>query len=507
MRRREVILAGLSWPVLGLWGANAQAAKPAAPPASTAFGEDTVPALARALAAQPFKPQSKQLPASLEKIGYDQYRGIRYNPDQALWRGLGLPFQAQFFHRGFFFRDRVDVYEVEGGRAQPVTYKPSQFRFEGVSAPSENDLGYAGFRLHAPLNRPEYFDEICAFLGASYFRAVAKGQAYGLSARGLAIKTADPAGEEFPVFRAFWLERPARDARRAIVHALMDSPSAAAAFRFVIVPGAETVFDVSMRLYPRVSLDRAGIAPLTSMYQFDANDRNGIDDYRPAVHDSDGLALINGRGEQIWRPLHNPAVLQESAFEDRAPRGFGLMQRKRAFADYADSEAHYERRPSLWVEPVGDWGEGSVRLIEIPTADEFHDNIVAYWRPAQALAPGREHRFDYRLHWCDRHEWLPQLATVAGTRIGAGGKGTRRIVIDLAGGALTQLPAGSEPRAVVSASKGQVANVVAHAMPVPGTWRVAFELDPGQERSVELRMRLEDARGALSEIWLYRWTA
>jgi glucans biosynthesis protein len=507
MRRREVILAGLSWPLLGLCGADAHAEKAAARPASTAFGEDTVPALARALAAQPFKPQSKQLPASLEKIGYDQYRGIRYNPDQALWRGLGLPFQAQFFHRGFFFRDRVDVYEVSGGRAQPVTYRPSQFSFAGTAAPSENDLGYAGFRLHAPLNRPEYFDEVCAFLGASYFRAVAKGQAYGLSARGLAIKTADPAGEEFPVFRAFWLERPARDARRVIVHALMDSPSAAAAFRFAIVPGAETVFDVSMRLYPRVDLDRAGIAPLTSMYQFDASDRNGIDDYRPAVHDSDGLALINGRGEQVWRPLHNPSVLQESAFEDEKPRGFGLMQRKREFADYADSEAHYEKRPSLWVEPVGDWGAGSVRLIEIPTADEFHDNIVAYWRPAQPLAAGREHRFDYRLHWCDRHEWLPNLAAVSGTRIGAAGKGARRVVIDLAGGTLAELPAGAEPRAAVTASKGKVANVVAHAMPARGTWRVAFELDPGQERSIELRMRLEDARGPLSETWLYRWTA
>ncbi|UHQ24702.1 glucan biosynthesis protein [Lysobacter sp. 5GHs7-4] len=503
MRRREVILAGLSWPLLGLWSAPTRAAAAAA----TAFDEDTVPALARALAAQAFKPQSKQLPASLEKIGYDQYRGIRYNPDQALWRGLNLPFQAQFFHRGFFFRDRVDIYDVSGGRATPVVYRPSQFRFQGVSAPSENDLGYAGFRLHAPLNRPDYFDEVCAFLGASYFRAVAKGQAYGLSARGLAIKTADPAGEEFPVFRAFWLERPAAGAQRAIVHALMDSPSAAAAFRFTIVPGAQTVFDVSMRLYPRVSLDRVGIAPLTSMYQFDANDRNGIDDYRPAVHDSDGLALINGRGEQIWRPLHNPAVLQESAFEDRAPRGFGLMQRKREFADYADSEAHYERRPSAWVEPVGDWGEGSVRLIEIPTADEFHDNIVAYWRPAQPLAAGREHRYDYRLHWCDRHEWLPRLATVSGTRIGAGAKHTRRIVIDLSGGTLAQLPAGSEPRAVVSAGTGKVANVVAHAMPARGTWRIAFELDPGSERSVELRARLEDAGGALSETWLYRWTA
>ncbi|RDZ27872.1 glucan biosynthesis protein [Lysobacter silvisoli] len=520
MRRRELVLAGLSWPVLGLWGANgnARAAQAAGASASAGEGEGalqgggkfddgTVPALASALAAQPFRAQSKQLPASLEKIGYDQYRSIRYNPDRALWRAQGLPFQAQFFHRGFFFRDRVDIFEVADGRASPVTYKPEQFRFDGTAAPRENDLGYAGFRLHAPINRADYFDEVCAFLGASYFRAVAKGQAYGLSARGLALKTADPAGEEFPVFRAFWLQRPARGENKAVVHALMDSPSVAGAFRFEIVPGAETVFDVSARLYPRVALDRVGIAPLTSMYQFDASDRHGIDDYRPAVHDSDGLALINGRDEQIWRPLHNPSTVQESAFEDRGPRGYGLMQRKRAFADYADSEAHYERRPSLWVEPKGDWGEGSVRLIEIPTADEFHDNIVAYWRPAQPLAAGREHRYDYRLHWCDRHEWKPALARVTDTRIGAAGKGVRRVVIDLQGGTPAALPAGSEPRAVVSASQGRVSNAVAHAMPGREAWRIAFELDPEQERSIELRARLEDARGPLSETWLYRWTA
>lgn len=509
MHRREVLLAGLSWPLCSLLASgDAHAWAPAG--AATAFDADTVANMARALAARPFQPQTGKLPASLEKIGYDQYRSIRFNPAQALWRKEGLPFQAQFFHRGFFFRDRVDVYQVAGGKATPVVYQPSQFTFQGVAAPKESDLGYAGFRLHAPINRPEYFDEVAAFLGASYFRAVAKGQAYGLSARGLALKTGGPA-EEFPVFRAFWLERPAGDARSITVHALLDSPSVAGAYRFTITPGVETLFDVSVRLFPRVDLDQAGVAPLTSMFQFDSNDRLGIDDYRPAVHDSDGLALVNGRGEQIWRPLQNPSAIQESAFEDTNPRGFGLMQRKRAFADYADSEAHYEKRPSLWIEPVGDWGEGAVHLFELPTADEFHDNIVAFWRPRQVLAAGREHRFDYRMHWCNQHSWKQELATVARTRIGGLTFGenmgkARLVVIDFEGGRLDGLGDGAKVRADVSASKGRIANVTAHPNPGAGGWRLGFELVPGDERSIELRAVLGDTRGPLTETWLYRWT-
>lgn len=514
MHRREVLLAGLSFPLWSLLGSGeASAWAPAG--AATAFDPETVANLARALAARPYQPQSRQLPASLEKIGYDQYRGIRFNPAQALWRNEGLPFQAQFFHRGFFFRDRVDVYQVADGKATPVVYRPSQFTFQGTTAPKENDLGYAGFRLHARINRPDYFDEVAAFLGASYFRAVAKGQAYGLSARGLALGTGGPA-EEFPVFRTFWLERPADGADRITVHALMDSPSVAGAYRFTITPGEETLFDVSARLFPRVDLDQAGIAPLTSMFQFDSNDRVGIDDYRPAVHDSDGLGLVNGRGEQIFRPLQNPSVVQESAFQDINPRGFGLMQRKRAFADYADSEAHYEKRPSLWIEPVGDWGEGAVHLFEMPTQDEFHDNIVAFWRPKQPLAAGREHRFDYRMHWCTQHSWKPELATVTRTRIGGiaiagGGTGGRDargrlVVVDFDGGRLADMGDGAKVRADVSATKGKVTNVTAHPNPGAGGWRLAFELQPGDERSIELRAVLGDDRGALTETWLYRWT-
>lgn len=510
VQRREVLLSGLSGSLLALIGGGVSVARAAQAPYAGKFDENTVAGLAKALADKPFQPQSKVLPASLEKIGYDQYRSIRFNPAQALWRNDGLPFQAQFFHRGFFFRDRVDMYQVEGGVASPVVYKPSQFTFQGVAAPKENDLGYAGFRLHGPINNPDYFDEIAAFLGASYFRAVAKGQAYGLSARGLALKTGG-AQEEFPVFRAFWLERPAKGAKRIVVHALMDSPSVAGAYRFTITPGTETVFDASARLFPRVALDQVGVAPLTSMFQFDSNDRVGIDDYRPAVHDSDGLALINGHGEQIWRPLSNPSVVQESGFQDTNPRGFGLMQRKRAFADYADSEAHYEKRPSLWIEPQGEWGDGAVHLFEMPTADEFHDNIVAFWRPKQPLAAGQEHRFDYRMHWCDQHNWKPELATVTRTRIGGltfgenAGK-ARLVVIDFDGGRLDALGADAKVKADVSASKGKVANVTVHPNPGAGGWRLGFELLPGSERSIELRAVIGDDKGPLSETWLYRWT-
>lgn len=518
MHRRDLILAGLSWPLLAPAGAALLGSAPssvlAAPSTTTrAFNEDTVPAMARALAAAAYRAPDQHLTPSLQKLRYDAYRELRFDPARALWREQKLPFQVQFFHRGFLFKQRVDMHVVENGRARPLVYQPDMFTFGAATAPTESDLGFAGFRLHGPINNADYFDEICAFLGASYFRAVAKGQVYGLSARGLALKTASAQGEEFPVFKSFWLQQPARDATAVVVHALLDSPSVAGAFRFVITPGADTTMDVSMRLYPRVTLDQAGIAPLTSMFRFAANDRLGVDDFRAAVHDSDGLAMLTGAGQQIWRPLHNPAALQDSGFEDENPRGFGLMQRKRAFDDYADSEAQYERRPSAWVQPRGDWGRGRVHLVEIPTADEYHDNIVAYWRPDAPLEAGREHRFDYRLHWCDRHVWKPQLAVVTDTLIGAAMKPEdattdhRQVVIDFAGDSLQGLGANAAVRADVWANGGQVLNPVAHPLHATGGWRIGFELDTGQSRAVELHARLLKDGQPLSETWLYRWTA
>lgn len=515
MHRRELIKAGLSLP-LAAWAAGgawpAAFAQAAAAGSVQAFDAGTVPALARALAAKPYRAPATELPAGLGQVDYDRWRDIRFDPAQAVWKHDGLPFQLQLFHRAFLFKQRVELNLVEAGRAAPLRYRSELFDFGKAPRPPEDaDLGFAGFRVHAPINRADYFDEVCAFLGASYFRAVARDLLYGLSARGLALNTGAGGNEEFPAFVAFWIERPAKNAQSVVVHALLDSASTAGAMRFVITPGVDTTFDTTLRLFPRVALDRAGIAPLTSMYHFDDTDRRGVDDFRPAVHDSDGLALFNGAGEQIWRPLHNPKHLQESAFQDRRPRAFGLMQRKRAFADYADSEAHYERRPSLWVEPLGDWGEGAVHLIEIPTGDEYHDNIVAFWRPRAPLAAGREHRFDYRLHWCATHAWKPQLATVSRTRIGAAnagaGNGARLIVLDIDGGRLPQLAADAQLRAVVWAAAGQVANATARRIDGGKTWRLSFELNPGDARAIELRAVMEDASGPVSETWLYRWTA
>lgn len=491
-------------PLLGGWWPMLAAAAGTASP--TPFGDDTVVELARALAASAYVAPDATLPPALAGANYDQYRDFRYRADKALWRDLpGVDFQAQFFHRGFLFNPRVEIHVVEDAQARALPFSTALFDYSPNPTPMLDDaLGFAGFRLHAPLNNRAYFDELCVFLGASYFRAVGKGLAYGLSARGLALGSGDPAPEEFPVFRAFWLHRPAAGSQEIVVDALLDGPSVAGAYRFRITPGEDTVFDVDARLFPRVELANAGIAPLTSMFQFDASDRTGIDDYRPAVHDSDGLGFLTGTGEQVWRPLHNPSAIQHSGFQDRGPRGFGLMQRKRDFTDFQDAEAGYEKRPSAWIEPLGDWGAGEVHLAEIPTADEYHDNIVAFWRPATPLAAGAESRWRYRLHWTATHSWLAQLALVQATRIGAkpaGDRSSRLVVVDFAGGT-----SGDAPQIEVAASTGRIANPVVHARP-GGGWRANFEFLPEAGATSELRMRLLRGSAPVSETWVYRWSA
>src|SRR3981081_2260049 len=272
-----------------------------------AFDRAIVRQLARDAASKPFKSPDTKLPDNLKKLDYDHYRAIRLLPEPELWRGEKLPFEVQFFHRGFFYGPRVDIYEVANGQATRIAYRPDHFSFGSTPPPNpEIDLGFAGFRLHAPINSPDYYDEVCVFLGASYFRAVAKGEIYGLSARGLAINTGEAKGEEFPLFKTFWLEKPTANANSIVGHALLDSESAAAAYRFTIRPGETTVFDVEMAIYPRVDLDHAGLAPVTSMFFFGPNDRIDVDAFRPSVHDSDGLAIFNGRGGRLGGQLRQP---------------------------------------------------------------------------------------------------------------------------------------------------------------------------------------------------------
>ncbi|MBE7212572.1 MAG: glucan biosynthesis protein, partial [Gluconacetobacter diazotrophicus] len=358
--RRQVLHAGLGATLAGTLphavlakpkrnGGNAPASDVAEAGAG-AFDAGTVRRLAQALARHPYAEPDGRLPAAVNAMSFDQYRGVRFRKEFALWRGQNLPFQVEFLPRGFLYRPRIDMFEVASGRSAPLGYSPDLFDYEDPKLKVPDPLGFAGFRLHYPLNRPDYFDEVCVFLGASYFRAVARGQEYGLSARGFANRTGNAAkGEEFALFRAFWLEKPLPDADAMVVHALLDGPTTTGAYRFAIRPGDETVFDVECTVYPRQTLVEPGIAPLTGMFFFDTNDRSRVDDARPAAHDSEGLSIWNGGGEQIWRPLANPVDLQFSAFTDSRPKGFGLMQRKRAFADYQDLALDYQKRPSLWI--------------------------------------------------------------------------------------------------------------------------------------------------------------
>ena len=505
MRRRDLIAAGAVAFTLPSLAAHAQSGGDS----GAQFDAGSVRTLARALAAQPYKPPDTSLPDALKNLDYQAYRAIRFDPAHALWHGAGLNFTVEFFHRGFLFKDRVDIFQVVNGRAVPVKYSPDLFTF-GTTAPppAGTDIGFAGFRIHNPINRPDYFDEICVFQGASYFRAVAKGQGYGLSARGLALKTADSSGEEFPIFKTFWIEQPAKGSNSIVVHALLDSPSVAGAYRFTIRPGQETVFDTETALYPRTDITEAGIAPLTSMFFFDANDRTGYDDYRGAVHDSNGLLLWTGHEEQIWRPLTNPHNLQVSSFGDTNPRGYGLMQRKRSFTDFQDLESHYEKRPSLWVEPIGDSGAGAVELIEIPSTREINDNVVAFWRPHDPLKAKSEYLMNYRLHWCWSVPGGTKLAEIAQTRCGLSWDQKNRLfVIDAAGPPLKALAAGVTPTLDAGASAGKLQNMVVEPNPDLGTWRISLELVTEGKKLVELHARLMDGDKPLTETWIYRWTS
>ena len=502
MNRRRFLQAAAALPLASSTASGLAWPARAAP---AAFDPSIVRQIARDVAGKPFKAPDTKLPDSLKNLDYDHYRAIRFLPERALWRGEKLPFEVQFFHRGFYYAPRVDIYEVANGQATRIAYRSDYFSFGSTAPPSpEVDLGFAGFRIHAPINRPDYYDEVCVFLGASYFRAVAKGEIYGLSARGLAINTGEAKGEEFPLFKTFWIEKPTANANSIVVHALLDSESAAAAYRFTIRPGETTVFDVEMAIYPRVDLDRPGLAPMTSMFFFGPNDRINVDDFRPSVHDSDGLAIFNGRGEELWRPLSNPRDLQISAFSDLNPRGFGLMQRGKDFREYQDIESSFEKRPSLWTEPIGDWGEGTVQLIEIPTKEEIHDNIAGFWRPKNVLQAKGEHTYTYRLHWGPDAPKLAPLARFLRTGVGAKGEDAKIFVLDLIGEKLKSV----DPKSIrgnVTAEKAEIRNVVTQPNPVTGGWRLSFELSGNDKNSVELRAYLMQGNDAISEVWVYRW--
>jgi periplasmic glucans biosynthesis protein len=513
MERRTLLKTTLA----GLFGAAAgpiaQAFAQGAEGEGTPFSFETLAAEAEAAARQPFERPLMTLAEPFADLSYDEMRAIRYRPEKLFWGGEGEVWAMDLMPPGFYFKEKIDVHLVSGGEARPVPFSTDFFHFHPDYFPYPNgkapaglatDHGFTGVRFRHPLNQPGVWDEVAVFQGASYFRAVAKDLLYGLSARGLAIGTGAPEPEEFPLFTAFWIEVPRPGAETLRLWTRLEGPSVSGAYEMTITPGEHTVMDIRAALFPRTTIDKPGIAPLTSMYFFGPEDRTGIDDFRDAVHDSDGLSMINGVGETLWRPLTNPPHLQYSAFQDVNPRRFGLIQRARAFHQFQDAEARYEKRPSAWVEPQGDWGAGSVDLVEIPTVDEFSDNVVAYWRPAEPLRAGTRHDFAYRLTWAPIDE--PGLARVLATRTGGSilDESERVFVIDFE---LGSIPFdGLEPR--LSVSTGKVAGSVGLTpLPSGNRARVGFHFLPGEAETAEFRLELVGSTGRVSELWLYRWVA
>ena len=470
-----------------------------------AFGFDDVAALAQRQAKKPYRPP-EPIPPELKNLTYDQYRDIRFRPDHALWRSDGLPFEVMFFHLG---RSTLPVRINEvASKVQRVPYDSANFDYgkNTLNPDAWRNLDFAGFRVHYPLNNQAYKDELIVFLGASYFRALAAGMRYGLSARGLAVDTVGANGEEFPRFTEFWLVKPAPDARTLTILALLDSQRVSGAYEFDVHPGDETIVDVRLRLYLREGIKTLGIAPLTSMFDFGENEPHPTD-FRPEVHDSDGLMVATGAGEWIWRPLINPKETLTTSFSMDELRGFGLMQRDREFRSYEDSEARYELRPSAWVEPTGSWGAGRVELVQISTPDETNDNIVAYWVPAKEPPPGEPLDLNYRLHWQGVNDKRPPGAWVVQTRVGHGfvelGPDEQQYVVDFKGPALDPLRADAPVKAVVSApSNGEVLESNAYRIEPTGAWRMTVrvkQLDPS--KPTELRGFLQSGSDVLTETW------
>ncbi|MEM1428250.1 MAG: glucan biosynthesis protein G [Pseudomonadota bacterium] len=478
--------------------------------APTPFSRGWLLGEAERLAAAAYRPR-QQVPVAWRNLTYDQYRKIWFDSRNALWAETPRPYRVDLFPPGLYFPRPVEISVIDGDTARSLAFDIDLFdrtdQFPDV--PIDETMGYSGFRLRAELERPDIYTEFMVFQGASYFRAIATGQSYGLSARGIALQTADTRGEEFPEFTHFWIETPAPGDRMVKVHALLDGPSTTGAYFFSIMPGSQTIVDVEATLFPRTSLDHVGIAPLTSMFLFDETNRTRFDDFRPAVHDSEGLMVWNGAGELLWRPLANPRTLQVSSFVDSGPRGFGLMQRARDVEDYADLEAHYQRRPSLWIVPGEDWGDGAVTLVEIPAEKEIYDNIVAYWRPRIPLQAGTPHAFSYRMEWGDEPQRPRDVAMVLNTRMGKGYDKTRPysiVTVDFAPHA--GLPDDLEGiTRHISSNRGSVSDGVLQKNPGTGGWRLAFKFDPEGAEQAELRAQLVKGGASLTEVWLYRWTA
>lgn len=481
---------------------------------------------AKALSKSAYKENKSELPQTLDNLSYQQYRSIRFNPNAALWKNES-EFEIQLFHPGFLYKKLISLNLIDKPQTHArLKFNSNDFIYEreathipnelNVDSVTDKMLGYAGFRVHYPLNSHAYKDELIVFQGASYFRTVGPQQTYGISGRGLAIDTGEPEGEEFPYFVEFWLKQPTENEYSLVVFALLDSPSVSGAFQFLIKPGIHSEIDVNSKLYPRKNIKKLGVAPLTSMFLYGENKTKFVDDFRPEIHDSDGLQILLASGEWLWRPLRNPQELSITSSTIENLKGFGLAQRDRAFDNYSDLEAKYETRPSLWIKPMSEWGEGRVELVEIPTNSETNDNIVAYWVPSKPVLAGDELSFDYRISTYNANAPGFDAAFVKSTRTSwaaiAGEsnpppKSHRQFVVDFAGIEIDRLSANANIKANLTLSSGEYENLRVVKLPEGKGWRVYFTLIPSDNTVIDMRLNLSLHDQRISETWNYVWNS
>ncbi len=478
-------------------------------------------------ARQPFHSPRADLPKVLrqENLDYDKYREIEFRHDRALWAAEDRPFRVEFFHPGYLYQEPVHIYEFSATHVQPIRFVQDFFNYRALHIQNEipADTGYAGFRLLNQLNESNKWDEVGAFLGASYFRLLGKGQRYGQSARGLALDCGEPdRPEEFPIFTDWWLGKPQPGDGQLTLYALLDSVSCAGAYQFLIRPGDITVVDVETVLFfretnqvhavntNRLPLKTIGWAPLTSMFWYGKNSERKFDDYRPEVHDTDGLLVRMDNGEVFWRPLDNLPVMRHQVFSASNIRGYGLLQRERSFAAYQDPFNLFQLEPSVWIEPRGNWGEGDLHLVELTANYEGFDNIVAFWDPREKPAPLQPCRFSYTLRWMSDTGKLSDNRVVS-TRVGLDevSSTNRQFVIDFDGPVLDAIPETDPPLAIASCSSNAVIyfNRVLRNTYL-GTWRVILKMQPkpGNTDPVNLRCTLQKGTNVLSETWTYVWS-
>jgi glucans biosynthesis protein len=501
-----------------------------ASPESGEVNLDYVIKRAEERAHHPFHSPRADLPKVLrqDNLDYDKYREIRFRRNQALWRVENLPFRVEFFHPGYLYQEPVHVYEFTATHLQPIRFVQDFFDYGDLNIQNEipANTGYAGFRVLCQLNQTNQWDELGAFLGASYFRLLGKDQRYGQSARGLALNCGEmDRPEEFPIFTDWWLGKPKADDTELTLFALLDSVSCTGAYQFVIHPGETTTANVTAVLFFREPKDiqavnpelrppakTIGVAPLTSMFWFGKNSERKFDDYRPEVHDADGLLVHMGNGEVLWRPLDNPAVLRHQIFHAPDIRGFGLLQREHSFAAYQDMFNLFQMEPSVWVEPHGNWGDGDLHLVELSANYEGLDNIVAFWDPKNKPAPMQPFRLGYTLYWeMSKADLGLSENRVVATRIGLDSRdsNTRVIMIDFKGPRLDAIPQDNPPEAIASCSTNAaiVENQVLRNTFLK-TWRVVLKMQPkpGNTNPVDIRCTLQNGTNILSETWTYQWS-